>query len=320
MNERKQADCDDRGLLSARRYALPASGNLGNPILQAFPAYDGNGNIIAWTDENGSIQHRIDYDGFGNKVMEYGAWSAEERVRYGFSTKPEDVESGLLYYGYRYYDPVTGRWPSRDPIEEDGGINLYAFASNNGINRWDYLGLSDEDCASANQNCQDDCRSKHTGPRSLPRRNRCLKECRKKNDECEKGYRSCCGGKFLERGYLCCGGKQFRRTRGKSCCGGKLIQLGPNSGCCGGKSMPRRTKCCVNGEQVNKIPLYERDFKDLGACVGSNTMESEMAIPISGGLLAWGKKVGRVAPVVGMAMLGDQMEAYKRCQELVCPK
>ena len=36
----------------------------------------------------------------------------------------------VAYYGYRYYDPVTGRWPSRDPIEEEGGINLYGFAWN----------------------------------------------------------------------------------------------------------------------------------------------------------------------------------------------
>jgi hypothetical protein len=38
---------------------------------------------------------------------------------------------------------MTGRWPSRDPIEEMGGINLYAFMSNYVINRIDYLGLSD---------------------------------------------------------------------------------------------------------------------------------------------------------------------------------
>ena len=47
----------------------------------------------------------------------------------------------VMYYGYRFYDPETGRWPSRDPIEERGGINLYAFVGNNGVNRWDYLGL-----------------------------------------------------------------------------------------------------------------------------------------------------------------------------------
>jgi RHS repeat-associated protein len=48
---------------------------------------------------------------------------------------------GLSYYGYRYYDPVTGRWPSRDPIEEEGGVNLYGFVVNNSIGKWDFLGL-----------------------------------------------------------------------------------------------------------------------------------------------------------------------------------
>jgi RHS repeat-associated protein len=43
-------------------------------------------------------------------------------------------------YGYRYYDPVTGRWPSRDPICERGGKNLYGFVRNNGINKIDRLG------------------------------------------------------------------------------------------------------------------------------------------------------------------------------------
>jgi integrase/recombinase XerD len=48
------------------------------------------------------------------------------------------------YYAYRYYDPLTGRWPSRDPIEERGGVNLFGFVGNNGVNRWDYLGLASE--------------------------------------------------------------------------------------------------------------------------------------------------------------------------------
>ena len=48
----------------------------------------------------------------------------------------------LCYYGYRYYDPVTGRWPNRDPIEERGGANLYGFVGNDGVNSWDYLGMA----------------------------------------------------------------------------------------------------------------------------------------------------------------------------------
>lgn len=49
---------------------------------------------------------------------------------------------GLNIYGYRYYDPETGRWPSRDPIEERGGVNLYGFVGNEGIRYCDILGLS----------------------------------------------------------------------------------------------------------------------------------------------------------------------------------
>jgi uncharacterized protein RhaS with RHS repeats len=49
---------------------------------------------------------------------------------------------GVTYYTYRWYDPLTGRWPSRDPIGEEGGVNLYGFVGNQSLSRWDYLGLS----------------------------------------------------------------------------------------------------------------------------------------------------------------------------------
>jgi len=57
------------------------------------------------------------------------------------SPKTQAFEGVVMYYGYRFYDPETGRWPSRDPIEEMGGINLYGFVGNDGVNAWDYLGL-----------------------------------------------------------------------------------------------------------------------------------------------------------------------------------
>ena len=44
-------------------------------------------------------------------------------------------------YKNRHYAPQLGRWPSRDPIEENGGWNLYAFVGNNSVNHWDRLGL-----------------------------------------------------------------------------------------------------------------------------------------------------------------------------------
>ena len=62
------------------------------------------------------------------------------------SPKKQAFEGVVMYYGYRFYDPETGRWPSRDPIEEEGGVNLYGFVGNDGVNRWDLLGLCAKKC------------------------------------------------------------------------------------------------------------------------------------------------------------------------------
>jgi RHS repeat-associated protein len=64
-----------------------------------------------------------------------------EAPAWAFSTKYRDRESGLLYFGFRFYDPVNGRWPSRDPIEESGGDNLYGFSKNSPIGKYHILGL-----------------------------------------------------------------------------------------------------------------------------------------------------------------------------------
>ncbi|MFN4874211.1 MAG: RHS repeat-associated core domain-containing protein [Akkermansiaceae bacterium] len=101
-----------------------------------FPTYDGNGNITAWVNASGTVVARQRYDAFGNIIAQTGTAPSN----YGFSTKPMDQVTGLLYYGYRFYDPETGRWPSRDPIEEEGGINLYGFVGNDGVNKIDMLG------------------------------------------------------------------------------------------------------------------------------------------------------------------------------------
>ncbi|EIP98837.1 RHS repeat-associated core domain protein [Opitutaceae bacterium TAV1] len=59
-----------------------------------------------------------------------------------FSTKYTDDETGLIYYGQRYYDPHNGRFINRDPIEERGGYNLYGFCDSDPVNQWDVLGQS----------------------------------------------------------------------------------------------------------------------------------------------------------------------------------
>jgi RHS repeat-associated protein len=58
-----------------------------------------------------------------------------------FSTKYQDDEAGLVYYGYRYYSPSLGRWLSRDPIGEADFANSFGFCYNGPLNGFDPQGL-----------------------------------------------------------------------------------------------------------------------------------------------------------------------------------
>jgi RHS repeat-associated protein len=100
--------------------------------------YDANGNVGQLVDEQGAVQARYEYDAFGQVLVAAGAAANDNAYRY--STKMADVESGLVYYGYRFYDAGLGRWISRDPISEKGGANLLAFVGNDAGNAVDALG------------------------------------------------------------------------------------------------------------------------------------------------------------------------------------
>lgn len=102
--------------------------------------YDGTGNVIATTDANGNVVESYEYDPFGNILNP----DPNDSNRFYFSTKPFDWETGLYYYGFRHYDPSIGRWLSRDPFGERGGLNLYAFGFNDPINSFDQFGLAIE--------------------------------------------------------------------------------------------------------------------------------------------------------------------------------
>jgi RHS repeat-associated protein len=54
-----------------------------------------------------------------------------------FSSKPMMGSSELYYYGYRFYDPSSQRWLNRDPLGEEGGVNLYGFARSSPVNAFD---------------------------------------------------------------------------------------------------------------------------------------------------------------------------------------
>jgi RHS repeat-associated protein len=75
------------------------------------------------------------------KADQKGSMGFEKPI--GFSTGREwDKETGLYYYRARYYDPMEGRFVSKDPISFAGGdVNLYGYVLNNPINYVDPKGL-----------------------------------------------------------------------------------------------------------------------------------------------------------------------------------
>ena len=61
-----------------------------------------------------------------------------------FSSKEQHEAPGLYYEGYRFYAPTLHRWINRDPIGEDGGVNLFRFLLNTPFGRIDPWGTSCE--------------------------------------------------------------------------------------------------------------------------------------------------------------------------------
>lgn len=66
-----------------------------------------------------------------------------------FSTQFFDEDTGLVNYGFRYYDPSQGRFLNRDPIGEQGGANLYRFVGNDpvhNVDKWGLAWVTDPNC------------------------------------------------------------------------------------------------------------------------------------------------------------------------------
>jgi RHS repeat-associated protein len=93
--------------------------------------------LVKATD--GTISAQYEYAPFAEPIRVTGPMGKTNPIR--FSTKYTDDESDFLYYGYRYYNPSTGRWLNRDPVGETGSPILYGFANNDSLKSTDFLGL-----------------------------------------------------------------------------------------------------------------------------------------------------------------------------------
>ena len=100
---------------------------------------DANGNVAKMVDITGTnVLGEYQYDPYGTPIRAVGSEASANPYR--FSSKYMDDETGLLYYGLRFYVPHIGRWLNRDPLGE-AEVVLYAFVQNNPILNTDDLGL-----------------------------------------------------------------------------------------------------------------------------------------------------------------------------------
>jgi RHS repeat-associated protein len=104
-----------------------------------FVAFDGSGNVSALVSAAGMLTAQRIYGPFGESIRNTGLMAKDSPIR--FSSKYQDDDTDMSYYGYRYFNPGEGRWINRDLIEEVGGANLYGFTDNEPNQSSEFLGL-----------------------------------------------------------------------------------------------------------------------------------------------------------------------------------
>jgi len=128
---------------------VPLADHMGN--VRHYYQFKASGKTVT-----GQLVASYEYDAFGREVRAWGTntpvtsqppglpanrpWA--DLLPFHYSSKLRDADSGFNYYGYRFYDPGAGRWLNRDPIGEEGGMNLCGMVGNDGVGRVDVLGLS----------------------------------------------------------------------------------------------------------------------------------------------------------------------------------
>ena len=133
--------CEERdgtGAMVTKRFFAEGEQRIGSADAgNYYYSRDHLGSIREVTDARGDLQARYDYDAYGNSVVLDGKMN----VDFGYTGHYFHAPSGLNLTLYRAYNPALGRWLSRDPIGEAGGVNLYGYVDNNPVTNKDTLGL-----------------------------------------------------------------------------------------------------------------------------------------------------------------------------------
>jgi RHS repeat-associated protein len=102
-----------------------------------YYTWDHLGSVREMLNSSGTIVARYSYDPYGNNTLVSGS----NLATFQYANLYQHQTSGLYLTEYRAFDPSTGRWLSRDPIQEMGGVNLYEYCQDDSDNRIDPSGL-----------------------------------------------------------------------------------------------------------------------------------------------------------------------------------
>ncbi|HET7897094.1 MAG TPA: RHS repeat-associated core domain-containing protein, partial [Flavisolibacter sp.] len=114
---------------------LAVSGKNGNKDgFQFYYHPDHLGSSAFITDAKGEVYQHLEYFPFGETFV--AEESNQQRTPYLYNGKELDDETGMYYYGARYYDPITSIWENMDPswyLPNQIGTSPYAYVENNPI-------------------------------------------------------------------------------------------------------------------------------------------------------------------------------------------
>ena len=124
-----------------------STGNDGEVDERLYPMKD-QLDPVALCDATGTVVERYAYSAFGMPTFLNADFTPVEGSasalfwNFLFHAEFSDPQTGWFNYGYRYYLPELGRWPSRDAVEKASSANLYAYVDNRPLGGIDLLGLS----------------------------------------------------------------------------------------------------------------------------------------------------------------------------------
>jgi RHS repeat-associated protein len=104
----------------------------------SYYGYDAHGDVRTLMNASGTVTDTYDYDAFGNLIASTGTTPNV----YRYQGEALDTETGLYYLRARYYDPISGRFVSVDPLA-DQGEHPYSYSSANPVDGHDPTGLQD---------------------------------------------------------------------------------------------------------------------------------------------------------------------------------